>query len=441
MRSQGLNNSVSTLKSKSAKFGGMLKSMVGSVTRSTSEIRPKRLWNERVDDDYIGSLECIQEIHSNQADIPNIPRRSVIPNSRFTKIDSPRVRPEVPKYEIVDEIPVEGSEKVADVRDEALTPETGIPKTYLEIPESEITELPNYLEIPESEIVDMEPSQDEAETEEMFTPVSSASEADVLPSEFEVPGTSETEFVSLMEEVDYFDFLPPMKVSEKQKHEETDPINVTIDTDSLKAPRNPFNVTIDMDSLESASIYLEMAIPEAAVPPFNVFIDMRSFETPRNPINVVIDRESFEIPVSPFNVTIDTESLKTVAPYVPNFVLVEEKVSELNMFTEDILRTFDEEDSHIVPQAEGIDHMSEITEVKTEAKTELKVDNEEPKAEQKEGITFSFFSNQNDDSMIGISFGVQDDDCEDAETEGTVSIRDDYAVTASSADKSGNMYL
>jgi|GEM_PF-3662281 len=187
------DSSVSAQKEKGTKFGSLLKGAFGSMAKAVKGSKPEKRFfgREKVKDDYIESLECINGIHSNNdPELPDITKRNVMPG-RFAKVEAPKVRTEIrPKtYEVMDEMPVEQEEMeddleiVEDLSEEPLT----------------VSEVRTFVEDPvtaEEPVIFAEPA------------VFVREDDSVHGIEFETETEDECE-------VDYFDFLPPMKATER----------------------------------------------------------------------------------------------------------------------------------------------------------------------------------------------------------------------------------
>ena len=187
------DSSVSAQKEKGTKFGSLLKGAFGSMAKAVKGSKPEKRFfgREKVKDDYIESLECINGIHSNNdPELPDITKRNVMPG-RFAKVEAPKVRTEIrPKtYEVMDEMPVEQEEMeddleiVEDLSEEPLT----------------VSEVRTFVEDPvtaEDTAIAAEPA------------VFVREDDSVHGIEFETETEDECE-------VDYFDFLPPMKATER----------------------------------------------------------------------------------------------------------------------------------------------------------------------------------------------------------------------------------
>jgi len=180
------DSSVSAQKEKGTTFGSKLKGAFGSMAKAVKGSKPEKgfFGREKVKDDYIESLECINGIHSNSdPELPDITKRNVMPG-RFAKVEAPKIRTEIrPKtYEVMDEAPAEDTEEED-------------PLETFEVVEDEPVKVSEIDVIPAAAEPVAEPVFIK-ETERRF---------------YEEETEEETE----EGEVDYFDFLPPMKATER----------------------------------------------------------------------------------------------------------------------------------------------------------------------------------------------------------------------------------
>ena len=176
------DSSVSAQKEKGTKLGSLLKGAFGSMAKAVKGSKPEKRFfgREKVKDDYIESLECINGIHSNSdPELPDITKRNVMPG-RFAKVEAPKVRTEIrPKtFEVMDEVPAE-------------------------------EEAEEDIEIKEVE----EPLTTSRDVIEPAVHVAEPAEPVVFVRETERKYYEEEEIEEA--EVDYFDFLPPMKTTER----------------------------------------------------------------------------------------------------------------------------------------------------------------------------------------------------------------------------------
>ena len=182
------DSSVSAQKEKGTKFGSLLKGAFGSMAKAVKgpKTEKKFFGREKVKDDYIESLECINGIHSNSdPELPDITKRNVMPG-RFAKVEAPKIRTEIrPKtFEVMDEVPAD------DTEDEDLE--------IFEDIEEEPVKVPEFVE-PVVHVT----------AEPVAEPVMFVRETE--ESHVQETGTEEEDEC----EVDYFDFLPPMKATER----------------------------------------------------------------------------------------------------------------------------------------------------------------------------------------------------------------------------------
>ena len=182
------DSSVSAQKGKGTKFGSLLKGAFGSMTKAVKGSKPEKKFfgREKVKDDYIESLECINGIHSNSdPELPDITKRNVMPG-RFAKVEAPKIRTEIrPKtYEVMDEVSADDADD-----DESF-------EAFEEIESVAVPEVEPVVHVPAEPVI--------------AEPVFVQDDEDVLAVVHETVTEEEEEG-----EVDYFDFLPPMKAVER----------------------------------------------------------------------------------------------------------------------------------------------------------------------------------------------------------------------------------
>ena len=273
------DSSVSAQKEKGTKFGSKLKGAFGSMAKAVKGSKPEKRFfgREKVKDDYIESLECINGIHSNSdPELPDITKRNVMPG-RFAKVEAPKIRTEIrPKtYEVMDEVPADDAEEDNDLE-------------MFEAVEEETTKV--------SETIDVVPAAAEPVAETVFI-------RETEKRFYEEEAEEETEEEG---EVDYFDFLPPMKATERA------PVR--------RAPQSRSVVDInehdneDVQEEVEAEAEEEEAEEEQVRTKEEVFIDLfdEAPETPAVTADIEDEPAVAEIPVSASTEDVDGEPVRTI---------------------------------------------------------------------------------------------------------------------------------